>query len=215
MAQNISLLNAVYYDVPSVRLPKEGGGMAQFDDTTDANATAADIRLNKTAWVNGVKLLGTNPGGGGSGLTLLAEQSFGAISTSNTTAADAGKSISVPNATDYDVLIVDVSVDTVVNNRHTSTVSFVFITGTSNVNNKNTVAVASNKWNSRRNSSGTGITRQSTTAYGIYAYSASISGTTIDITAFYQRYNSNNTGTINGNYTCRVYGLKLYDLIGG
>lgn len=32
---------------------------------------------------------------------------------------------------------------------------------------------------------------------------------------FYYRYNSNNTGTINGTYTARVYGIKLYDLIGG
>ena len=31
----------------------------------------------------------------------------------------------------------------------------------------------------------------------------------------YQRYNSTQTGTINNSYTARVYGLKLYDLIGG
>lgn len=65
MAQNITLLGASYSDVPSVELPKTGGGTAQFDDTTDANATAADIALSKTAYVNGVKLVGTNQGGGG------------------------------------------------------------------------------------------------------------------------------------------------------
>lgn len=31
----------------------------------------------------------------------------------------------------------------------------------------------------------------------------------------YYRYNSNSTGTLNGTYTARVYGVKLYDLIGG
>lgn len=62
MAQNISLMGADYTAVPAVVLPKTGGGTAQFDDTTDADATAADIMSGKTAYVNGVKLTGTASG---------------------------------------------------------------------------------------------------------------------------------------------------------
>ena len=64
MAQNITLLGASYTDVPAVQLPKTGGGTAQFDDTTDADAVAADITQGKTAYVKGVKLVGTGEGGG-------------------------------------------------------------------------------------------------------------------------------------------------------
>ena len=49
---------------------------------------------------------------------------------------------------------------------------------------------------------------------GIYVNAATVTNNTMTLT-FYYRYNSNHTGTINGNYTARVYGVKLYDLIGG
>lgn len=65
MAKNIDFMGAIFPDVPSVRLPQQGGGLVSFDDTTDANATAADIAQGKTAYVNGEKLTGTASGGGG------------------------------------------------------------------------------------------------------------------------------------------------------
>lgn len=63
MAKNIDFMGAIFPDVPSIRLPQQGGGLVSFDDTTDANATASDIAQGKTAYVNGEKLVGTASGG--------------------------------------------------------------------------------------------------------------------------------------------------------
>lgn len=59
MAQNITLLGASYTAVPAVMLPKTGGGTARFDDTTDATADATVINSGSSAYVNGVKVSGS------------------------------------------------------------------------------------------------------------------------------------------------------------
>ena len=219
MAQNISLLGANYSAVPAVELPKTGGGTATFTDVSDTTATAADV--SNTAYfytAQGVRTQGTNSGGGGTDrLVLIQTTSLGSLSTSSTSAADTGKTVSCASTTgwaDYDLLLVDISVDTKTNGRHTSTVTPVILTGTSNVSTKNTYTVGSNKWNSKLGSTGTASTRQSTTAYGVYINAASVSSNTLNMTVYY-RYNSSSTGTLNGTYTARVYGVKLIDLIGG
>ena len=218
MAQNITLMGASYSDVPAVTLPKTGGGTASFTDVTDTTAAAADVASGKYFYTAaGVRTQGTASGGGGGGLTLIYTYSFGSFSGTSTSATDTGKSMTLASTTgwsNYDLLIIDTSVNTLTNGRHTSTVSTVFITHQSSYGTPSNYAVGGNKWNSKLSSSGTATTRQSTTAYGIYANSATVSSGTMTI-PFYYRQNSNNTGTINGTYTTRVYGVKLYDLIGG
>lgn len=217
MAQNITIANASFSAVPAIQCPKTGGGTATFTDVSDTTAAAADVASGKYFYTAaGVRTAGSASGGGG-GLTLIQTTSLGTLSTTSTSAADTGKTITLAsstNFTNYDLLIVDISVDTEVNGRHTSTVSQVLLTGTSNVTTKNTYTVVSNKWNSKRSSNGTASTRQSTSAYGVYVNSATVSGGTMTLPIYY-RQNSNSTGTLNGNYTARVYGVKLYDLIGG
>lgn len=185
-------------------------------DLTDTTAEASDVAIGKYFYTSaGVKTQGTNSGGGGdSGLTLLKTTSLGALATSSTSAQNTGKTITITDYNDYDLLVVDVSVDTNTNNRHTSTVSLVLVTGIMNVATKGSYAVCSNKWNSKLDSTGTGSTRQSTVAYGVYVNSVVLSDGTMTLT-FYSRYHSLQTSTIDGEYTARVYGVKLYDLIGG
>ena len=59
MSQSISLWGASYSNVPAVLLPKAGGGTARFDDTSDASADATVINSGSSAYVNGVKVSGS------------------------------------------------------------------------------------------------------------------------------------------------------------
>lgn len=66
MAQNITLMGASYPDVPSVLLPKTGGGTATFTDVGDTTATAADVAQGTYFYTAaGVRTAGTSQGGGG------------------------------------------------------------------------------------------------------------------------------------------------------
>lgn len=67
MSQNITLWGASYSDVPSVTLPKTGGGTASFTDVTDTTAAASDVASGKYFYTSaGVRTQGTSSGGGGS-----------------------------------------------------------------------------------------------------------------------------------------------------
>lgn len=64
MAQNLSLWGATYSAVPSILLPKSGGGTASFTDVTDTTATAADVASGKYFYTSaGVRTQGTASGG--------------------------------------------------------------------------------------------------------------------------------------------------------
>lgn len=223
MSQNVSFLGTDYAGVNQIELPMTGGGTAVFSEGGGGSATL----ITKTITANGTYNAEDDSADGYSQVVvnvpvgvgnLIGTFALGTISTTSTSAMDSGKSITIQDVNDYDLLILETSVDSVTNNRHVASVGLIFLTGTSTASTKNTAAVGSNKYNVKVSSSGVYTTRQSTTAYGIYPNSATLATVNgkINVTVpFYMRSNSNHTGTINGSYTTRVYGLSLFDLVGG
>lgn len=50
MAQNVVINTVTYQNVPSVQIPKSGGGTATFYDTASANIAQGDVLTGKTAY---------------------------------------------------------------------------------------------------------------------------------------------------------------------
>ena len=59
MAKSVVINGVTYADVPEVDIPLSGGGTAKFIDTSDADATSEYMAKNKTAYVNGIKIVGS------------------------------------------------------------------------------------------------------------------------------------------------------------
>lgn len=213
---NILLLGATYSGVKGVSLPKSGGGTATFPWVEGSETKTENGTYDVT---NLAELVVNVSGGGASNWTLLGTKDCGTISTSSTTAATINKDFTVSGVQGYDLLVVETSVNTKVVSRHAATTRLIFLTNSSGIATPSTATLATAVWNVKMSNTLTNATsRVNTTARGVYPYSCTLStsdGVTSATFVMYSCYNSTQTGTINGTYTARVYGIKLYDLIGG
>lgn len=163
------------------------------------------------------KKLSGNGGGGGGGsdkITLLKTQDLGHIQYSSTSAGYVGDTtIQLSGLDEYDMLLLCVyNTDTPTSGYHKSTVSVIQLIASNSANiSKENYAVNAYQ-NAKYGTGGNwGITSTNVGVYGgtPNGGNAKISygNATIGILA---KYNSTNTGTINGNYIAKVYGIKVY-----
>lgn len=102
MSQSIALWGATYSNVPSVNLPKSGGGTASFTDVTDTTAAASDVASGKYFYTSsGVRTQGTASGGGGTSKNTQVVQ--GTTRTTSSTLTAIGAELTVSKTGTYDV----------------------------------------------------------------------------------------------------------------
>ena len=175
MAQNISLLGADYSAVPSVLLPKTGGGTASFTDVTDTTAAAADVAAGKYFYTaSGVRTLGTGSGGGGGGSLTQDENGYLVVPTTG-----GGGSTGLEYETGTWTPTEDVSLYyATFSNPHTTAPMFYAVADmtTGNVNTYSNFAVVYANFESAFGGGGSVSTTQ--TMYGLVGYRYNTSSTT-------------------------------------
>ena len=151
-------------------------------------------------------------GGGTDRLVLLKTESLGHLSTTSTSSTSTGIEVQVSNFRNYDLLIVEICRDEIQAGYHLATYRPVYIPGSNSVSNKDGAYTGGGGLNFKVKSTGVASNGSSSTSYGIYPNTATMSNDGVKMTISY-RYNTNHTSTIDGDYTCRVYGVNLYNII--
>lgn len=201
MAQNISLWGASYSAVPSVLLPKTGGGTASFVDVTPTTATASDVAQGKIFYTaDGAQTTGTNSGGGGSEWTHIGSTEL-TVNTTSTSAASAGTISCGATAADKDAIIY-VRVRDKEGARagyHAGTDAFFMNYNKANRSTSAFAVPAVMCYRYTTSSAWAGTAGQ----YGVYGYSISNAG----VVTIRRRYNSNYSLTINSTFAVDVFKL--------
>lgn len=118
MSQNVTIAGASFSAVPSIVVPKTGGGSAQFTDVSDTTAAAADVASGKYFYTAaGVRTQGTSSGGGGASNIVT-----GTFKYSQTSASAQAITLNY-SGTGYPIACIIVLDDGVLNSTYTNTVA--------------------------------------------------------------------------------------------
>ena len=210
MSKNVTVAGASYTAVPSVNLPATGGGTASFFDVSGTTATASDVATGKLFYAaDGTLTTGTaSGGGGGSSFNLIHEEDLGAVSYSSTSAASLTTITGISGLyTDHAIILITIRDKNGPRNGYFYG-SDAFIVNKYAANGRTTdltlfyktfyVLNSSGRWGDTAN-----YQSQNTSGNGIYVYMISNSGEL----RIYQRYNASYSGTIDGDFTLKVYTL--------
>ena len=202
MAQNITWPDGTNFaSVPYIDVPKTGGGLARFTDTTPTTASAADVASGKIFFASdGTQTTGTASGGGGSNWTLLGSTEL-TVNTTSTSAASAGTVSCGSTAADKNAIIYVRIRDKAGKRAGYFAGSDAYFMNYNKANGSTSAfavpAVLCYRYTT--SSAWAGTAGQ----YGVYGYSISNAG----VITIRRRYNSNYSLTINSTYSVDVFKL--------
>lgn len=200
MAQNVTVAGASYSAVPSIVLPKTGGGTASFVDVTGTTATASDVASGKIFFAaDGTQTTGAASGGGTS-WTKVGETKEVTVSTTSTTAAQVAELTIDPSIVTYHkVLYVRIRDKAGKRPGYFAGNDTFFINPNAGANGTVGNLTAGARLTHRYNTSGAWQISASgdSTTYGVYPYRVVSTGKL----QIYRRYSSSASLTINGTYT--------------
>ena len=204
MAQNITLLNSSYTDVPGVQLPKTGGGTALFSDASITTAVESDVASGKL-FLKADGSIGTGTGSGGSSNWTLLHQEDITTSTTSTSAASVKSITGVTGVWDNTTIIYVRIRDKAGPRAGYFYGSDNFYFGYQQAN--SSTSAGTNMARTIHRYSTSNAWGEYSGAYGVYCYDINSSGRV----RIYQRYSSTNTLTINGTYRVQIYKLTFPD----
>lgn len=156
------------------------------------------------------------PSGGGGIGTLLKTQSLGHIQPSGTSAESTGQVIALDNYKNYDLLVLHISADSRKPNSHLCSLVMVLLYNNSFTddygNVKDDLLAVGHKLNYMTDDSNGVAAKAISSYYGIYPNSVYVTNDILYM-PISVRYNATSTSEIDNDYTARVYGINLYDLI--
>ena len=181
--------------------------LVNIDLTSNENAQGCTITGTVTDMLNNIVYDLTPPAA--DSLELLTTQTLGAISTTSTSGEDTGFDASIPNVSDYELILIMIENNSPSEGHHVVTYQAIWRYVTANTD---FLGLNNRLYNVYLTNGALKTSAGSTSVVGVYVNSPAVSSGTITGN-IYAKYTALTTGTIDGNYTLKAYGIKLLELL--